>query len=223
MKNVIGLIEMNEYPIFKNGTVYVDHTLLVTQEMAEVWKRNGFKKIKTLSSGTDHIKQNSLPVENWDGTIEPTIQWCIKKLFDWAYWPKTPIEIAKRKVFIIGQAGRIGKRLTDILMEITGYIYTDGIDLVYLRDEEPGTLEEILKEKIPEQDIIFLCINPEWNTNFWDKEKLGWMKKNAVLITPSRPSVLSPEALKDMRIIWDVKHEAWRTDACLKRKKEAVQ
>jgi hypothetical protein len=206
---------MNDYPIFKNGIAYIDHTILVDNETAKAWKENGITKIKTLSRGTDHVSTTILPCENWDGTIDSTAQWCIKKMLDWAYSFEEPKEIASLEVLTIG-FGKIGGKLSEWLPPCC-----DTIDIDWYSNEKEYL--EALKPRVQRADIIFLTINPEKNEWFWNKEKLDWMKPNTILISPSRPSVFSGAALSDSRIIWDKKHEAWITETVLKRKKEETE
>lgn len=211
---------MNDYPIFKNGIAYIDHTVTVTDEMAVNWIHfEGIKKIVTLTHGTDHIHTTILPIENSPGiNTDSTAQWCIYKMLEWAYQQESPIEITEKEILTIGSLGKIGKRIRNWLNWSNGEW---GIDIATYSCK--GEMNASIKSALKVTDIIFLTINPEGNNEFWNKEKLGWMKPTAILISPSRPSVFSSEALKDKRVIWDKKHIAWRSDAVLQRKREAVQ
>lgn len=206
---------MSEYPIFKNGIAYIDHTVQVWPDTAIAWiEEHNIKKIITLTHGTDHIHTEILPVENRPGiNTDSTAQWCIWKLLEWAYKQEPPIETESKEKLLIG-VGNIGGT-------ILGWVWCSSIDKTDY-DQEKEYLQE-LKEKTQKADIIFLCINPEKNEGFWNAEKMGWMKPNAILISPSRPSVFHHDTKSDKRLILDWKHKAWKTDAAIQRKRKEIE
>jgi phosphoglycerate dehydrogenase-like enzyme len=204
---------MTEYPFFKGETVIIDYSVEVSPSLAQEWKDQGFKKIKTLTHGTDHIHTSILPVENTPNlNTDSTTQWAIWKLLEWAYNQNPPIQLADKKAVVIGY-GNIGQAITKILrgFEITNFVH----DKVF-----GWATPERLKKMLSEADFVFVCLplTDETRSFFWDKK--DWINPNQVIISISRRQVTQDIPFY---IIQDDEHIAWRTKESLERKRKITK
>jgi len=100
-------------------------------------------------------------------------------------WNKVSRKFSKERKLLVVGCGNIGKI---VATRMSMFVDVD----VY--DSEVDELSE-LEEKIRSADIISLHIPLTDNWEFFDKEKLSWMKDGSVLINTSRGALVSESAL----------------------------
>ena len=114
---------------------------------------------------------------------------------DFAYWEKPLIELAGMKLGIIGY-GRIGKKVAEIGQSF-------GMNILV---NTPGQLKNLLpwfqqvdlKTVFSESDILSLhCPLTDQTYHLVNKDRLGLMKRSAILINTGRGQLIDEQALAD--------------------------
>ena len=114
---------------------------------------------------------------------------------DFAYWDKPLIELAGMKLGIIGY-GRIGKKVAEIGQSF-------GMNILV---NTPGQLNNLLprfqqvdlKTVFSESDILSLhCPLTDQTYHLVNKDRLGLMKRSAILINTGRGQLIDEQALAD--------------------------
>jgi len=101
-------------------------------------------------------------------------------------WAKLPrVQFSKKRLLIIGK-GKIGGRVSNLMEKFMDVMSFD-IMTNQISD---------LKQYIQQADCITIHIpKSDENISFIDKEKLSWMKNNAVLINTARGPIVDEDAL----------------------------
>jgi glycerate dehydrogenase len=139
-----------------------------------------------------HIQNLTQHVSHHNNTVKAG-DWTNSK--DWCYWDFPLIELAGKKIGIIG-FGQIGQKVAEIAraFDMDVLIHTPRP----LKNSVPGYIQTSLQELFNKSDIISLhCPLNEKTNQIINKESIAKMKKNALLINTSRGGLVNEKDLAD--------------------------